>query len=74
MPTIAELLDRGTAERLALARVQAEQGQAEAKAAPVQAATCQACGQRLPAPAAVFRSGAEHQAQAAYVDPSRAGA
>jgi hypothetical protein len=62
MPTIAELVDRGTAERLAAVQAQAGQRQAEAKAAPVQAATCQACGQRLPAPAAVFRSGAEQRA------------
>lgn len=68
MPTIAELLDRSTAERLAVARAEAEQRQDEAKATPVQP-VCPTCGQRrLPAPL-VFRSAAQ---QAQYADPSRA--
>ena len=61
MPTIGELLSRETADRLADLRTQAEQRQDQAAATPVQAATCRSCGQRLPAPAAVF-SGAEHHA------------
>lgn len=64
MPTIAELLDRGTNDRLAALQVQAGQRQAEADpnpgTRPASPPVCQACGQRPPAPAAVFRSGAEH--------------
>lgn len=76
MPTVAELLDREASGKLAALRANAEQHQAEAEATPVTASVCESCGQRLPVPAAVFSSGAEHHAPrdgaGADADPSRA--
>lgn len=62
MPTIAELLGQAAAERLAAARLEAGQREERAASVPVRPATCQSCGQPLPVPQAVFRSGAERQA------------
>ena len=59
MPTIAELLADGSAERLARARREAERYQAEAEAEPVQPAACKACGRPFPPAPVTFRAPSE---------------